>query len=110
MASNCIWPSDSPYGAPSLFAKIKNGSLCMCIDYCALNKNTITDSYPLPQTDEMLFRLKGAKYFSRSDLRDGYYQLPMALQDIPKTAFSCRYRIFEYLVMPMGLTNAPSTF
>ena len=82
----------------------------MCIDYHALNKNTITDSYPLPRIDEMLTRLKGARYFSRLDLRDGYHQLPMALQDVPKTAFSCRYGTFEYLVMPMGLTNAPSTF
>ena len=82
----------------------------MCIDYRALNKNTITDSYPLPRIDEMLTRFKRARYFSRLDLRDGYHQLPMALQDIPKTVFSCRYGIFKYLVMPMGLTNAPSTF
>ena len=79
MSSNHIQPSDSPYGAPILFAKKKDGGLRMCIDYRALNKNTITDSYPLPQIDEILTRLKGARYFSRLDLRDGYHQLPMAL-------------------------------
>ena len=110
MASNYIWPSDSPYGAPILFTKKKDGGLCICIDYHVLNKNTITDSYPLPQIDEILTRLKGARYFSRLDLRDGYYQLPIALQDVSKIALSCRYGTFEYLVMPMGLTNAPSTF
>ena len=82
----------------------------MCIDYHALNKNTITDSYPLPQIDQMLTRLKGVRYFSRLDLRDGYHQLSMTLQDVPKTEFSCMYGICENLVMRMGLTNAPSTF
>ena len=82
----------------------------MCIDYHVLNKNTITDSYPLPQIDEMLTRLKGARYFSSLYLREGYYQLPVALQDDLKTAFSCRYGTFDYLVMSMGLTNALSTF
>ena len=75
----------------------------MCVDYRALNKNTITDSYPLPRIDEMLTRLKGARYFSSLDLRDGYHQLPIALLDILKTAFSSRYGTFEYLVMPFGL-------
>ena len=82
----------------------------MCIDYHVLNKKTIADSYPLPQIDKILTRLKTARYFSALDLRDGYHQLPMALPDIPKTALSCRYGIFEYLVMPMGLNNAPNTF
>ena len=82
----------------------------MCIDYHVLNKNTITNSYPLPQIDKILTRLKGARYFSRLDLRDGYHQLLMALQDVLKTVFSCRYGTFEYLVMTMGLTNATSTF
>ena len=103
MASNNIQPSDSPYGAPILLAKKKDGGLHICIDYHKLNKNTFTDSYHLPQIDEMLTRLKGARYFSRLDLRDSYHQLPMALQDIAKTEFSYRYGIFEYLVIPMGL-------
>ena len=73
LSSNRIRPSDSPYGAPILLAKKKDGGLRICIDYRALNKNTITDSYPLPQIDEMLTRLKRARYFSRLDLRDSYH-------------------------------------
>ena len=110
MDSNHISPTHSPYGTPIIFAKKNDGSLLMCMDYHALNKYTITDSCPLPRIDEMLSRLKGARYFSRLDLRDCYHQLPMVLQDVLKTAFSCRYGTFEYLVMPMGLANAPSTF
>ena len=75
-----------------------------------MNKNTISDSYPLPRIEELLSRLKGAQYFSRLDLRDGYFHVPIAKEDIQKTVFSCRYGTFEYLVMPFGLMNAPSTF
>ena len=107
---NQIRPSDSPYGAPILFAKKKDGHLRLCVDYRALNKNTIVDSYPLPRIDELLSRLQGARYFSRLDLRDGYFHVPVADQDVHKTAFSCRYGTYEYLVMPFGLMNAPSTF
>ena len=110
LSKNQIRPSDSPYGAPILFAKKKDGRLRLCVDYRALNKNTIVDSYPLPRIDELLSRLQGAKYFSRLDLRDGYFHVPVAEQDVHKTAFSCRYGTYEYLVMPFGLMNAPSTF
>ena len=110
LKENKIRVSDSPYGAPILFAKKKDGRLRLCVDYCALNKNTISDSYPLPRIEELLSRLKGAQYFSRLDLRDGYFHVPIAKEDIYKTAFSCRYGTFEYLVMPFGLMNAPSTF
>ena len=73
LESNRIRPSASPYGAPILFAKKHDGRLRMCIDYRALNKNTVTDSYPLPRIDELLARFQGARYFSRLDLRDGYH-------------------------------------
>jgi hypothetical protein len=105
-----ILPSASPYGAPILFAKKKDGKLRMCIDYRALNKNTVADSYPLPRIDELLARLRGAKVFSKLDLRDGYHQVQMAPGDRSKTAFCTRYGQFEWTVMPFGLCNAPSTF
>lgn len=82
----------------------------MCIDYRALNANTITDSFPLPRIDELLARIGGACVFSKLDLRDGYHQLPMAPADSYKTAFSCRYGSFEFNIVPFGLCNAPSMF
>ena len=82
MKENKIRVSDSPYGAPILFAKKKDGRLRLCVDYCALNKNTISDSYPLPRIEEMLSRLKGAQYFPCLDQRDGYFHVPIAKEDI----------------------------
>ena len=74
LESGRIVPSSSPYGAPILFAERKGGGgLRMCTDYRSLNSNTVSDSWPLPRIDEMLARLKGAKYFSKLDLREGYH-------------------------------------
>ena len=106
-----IRESHSPYGAPILFAK-KAGEVKrrLCIDYRDLNRITIKDRYPLPRVDELIDRLFGAKYFTKLDLRAGYHQVRVAEEDIQKTAFNTRYGQFEYLVVPFGLTSAPSTF
>ena len=105
-----IRPSTSPWGAPVLFAKKKDKTLRLCIDYQQLNRVTIKNRYPLPRIDDLFDQLRGARVYSKIDLRTGYHQLRVRDTDIPKTAFRTRYGHFEFTVMPFRLTNAPTEF
>jgi hypothetical protein len=105
-----IHPSSSPWGCPALFVKKKDGSLRLCVDYRPLNAVTIKNKYPLPRIDVLFDQLAGAKVFSKIDLHSGYHQIKIRPCDIPKTTFSTRYSLYEFLVMSFGLTNAPVYF
>ena len=105
-----IRPNSSPWRSPAIFVDKKDGSLCMCVDYRQLNDVTIRNKYPLPRIDDLFDQLSGAKVFSKVDLRTGYHQLNIKKEDIPKTAFTTRYGLYEYIVMSFGLTNAPAFF
>jgi hypothetical protein len=97
-------------GYPALFVKKKDQSLRLCVDYWPLNAVTIKNKYSLSRIDILFDQLAGAKIFSMVDLHSGYHQIKIRPEDVPKTAFSIRYGLYEYLVMSFGLTNAPAYF
>nr|GEV33891.1 putative reverse transcriptase domain-containing protein [Tanacetum cinerariifolium] len=105
-----IRPISSPWGAPVLLVKKKDGSFRMCIDYRELNKLMVKNRYPLPSIDDLFDQLQGSSVYSKIDLRSSYHQLRVREEDIPKTAFKTRYGHYKFQAMPFGLTNAPTIF
>jgi len=110
MEKQFIRPSTSPWGAPVLLVKKKDGSSRLCVDYRQLNKITIKNKYPLPRIDNLMDHLHGSSVFSKIDLWPGYHQILVKSDDVQKTAFRSRYGHYEYVVMPFGVTNAPAVF
>ena len=93
-----------------LFAKKKDKTVRLCIDYRHLNRVTIKNRFPLPRIDDLFDQLRGARVYSKIDLRTSYHRLRVKEADIPKMTFRMRYRHYEFIVMPFGLMNALTTF
>jgi hypothetical protein len=105
-----IRPSSSPWGASVLFAQKKDGSEQKCVDYRSLNDVTVKNKYRLPRIEDLFDQMRGARVFSKIDLRSGYHQMKIRPSNIPKMAFSTLYGLYEFTVMSFGLTNAPAYF
>jgi hypothetical protein len=105
-----IHPSTSPWGCSALFVEKKDKELYLCVNYRPLNAVTIKNKYPLRRIDILFDQLAGAQVFSKIDLRSAYHQINIRVEDIPKTAFTVRYGLYEYLVMSFGLMNVSAHF
>ncbi len=110
LASGVSCSSKSPWGAPVVLVRKKSGELRFCIDFRRLNEVTKKDAYPLPRIDDCLDALEGSKFFSTLDLASGYWQVAMVESDREKMAFITHRGLFEWVVMPLWLCNAPATF
>lgn len=110
LEQNIISPSQSPWSSPVVMTKKKDETYRLCIDYVKLNKVTHKDAFPLPNIQETLDQLNGCLYFSTLDLKSGYYQIPLNDSDKEKTAFVTPFGLYEFNVLPFGLTNAPAVF
>ena len=105
-----IKESTSEYGHPLLFVKKKDGTMCMCVDFCGLNANTRVERYPIPRIDNLMDRMNGAQVFSAIDLRAGYHQMRIKDDHTHFTAFVSRWGLYKYTILPFGLVNAPLGF